>query len=320
MEGLKSAGKKAIDAIKSVDWKSVGEAALKGAVIGGALVLTGMTLGVGGVVFIGAAAVGITAMQQFSDASKGKEITAGKVMGDLAQNIFNLASLEILISNPATATGTMAVLSGVSTYNAVQSAGDFVKASKSGKATTAELVGMGTQTVLHGAGAVVPFAGRRYLATVEGITSRAYTEPLQCRTTTTVVNRNLESAVVKGSNNGGSDVGWSMPQGGGIINGREYSQHALERMAPDTPMVRAELSRRAEHIASEKGLHVGTLEHYEFCRKYTDPRNIPPSIIEDAILNSPPIPGHSAGTFVHQTADVTVNVNETGKVITVMPR
>ncbi|MDE7061846.1 MAG: hypothetical protein K2O73_01190 [Lachnospiraceae bacterium] len=27
---------------------------------------------------------------------------------------------------------------------------------------------------------------------------------------------------------------------GGIINGREYSQYAMERMAPDTPSVRAE--------------------------------------------------------------------------------
>lgn len=40
---------------------------------------------------------------------------------------------------------------------------------------------------------------------------------------------------------------WNMVEGGGTINGREYSQHAMERMAPDTPQVRAELSRRAEN-------------------------------------------------------------------------
>lgn len=45
-----------------------------------------------------------------------------------------------------------------------------------------------------------------------------------------------------------------MTEGGGIINGGEYSQHAMERMAPDTPSVRAELSRRAEALAESKGL------------------------------------------------------------------
>ena len=83
---------------------------------------------------------------------------------------------------------------------------------------------------------------------------------------------------------------------GGIINGREYSQHAMERMAPDTPSVRAELSRRAEALAESKGLQVGTQEYYQFCQKYVDPRNIPPSVIEDAIRNTTAVPGHTAGT------------------------
>lgn len=111
-----------------------------------------------------------------------------------------------------------------------------------------------------------------------------------------------------------------MTEGGGIINGREYSQHAMERMAPDTPSVRAELSRRAEALAESKGLQVGTPEYYQFCQKYVDPRNISPSVIEDAIRNTTAVSGHTAGTFVHQTADVTVIVNETGKVITVIPK
>ena len=118
---------------------------------------------------------------------------------------------------------------------------------------------------------------------------------------------------------GGSDV-WDMTEGGGIINGREYSRHAMERMAPDTPSVRAELSRRAEALAESEGLQVGTPEYYQFCQKYVDPRNIPPSVIEDAIRNTTAVPGHTAGTFDHQTADVTVIVNNTGKVITVIPK
>ena len=111
-----------------------------------------------------------------------------------------------------------------------------------------------------------------------------------------------------------------MPEGGGTINGIDYSQHAMERMAPDTPSVRAELSRRAEQLAEAKGLQGGTPEYYQFCQKYVDPRNIPPSVVEDAIWNATAIPGNTAGTLVYQTADVTVIVNASGKVITVIPR
>lgn len=128
---------------------------------------------------------------------------------------------------------------------------------------------------------------------------------------------NTKSPKLEGE--GGSGV-WDMTEGGGIINGREYSQHAMERMAPDTPSVRAELSRRAEALAESKGLQVGTPEYYQFCQKYVNPRNVPPSVIEDAVRNITAVPGHTAGTFVHQTVDVTVIVNETGKVITVIPK
>lgn len=42
-----------------------------------------------------------------------------------------------------------------------------------------------------------------------------------------------------------SKVGWNMNPHGSVINGREYSGHALERMAPNTPEVQAELHKRA---------------------------------------------------------------------------
>lgn len=80
-----------------------------------------------------------------------------------------------------------------------------------------------------------------------------------------------------------------MTEGGGVINGREYSQHAMERMSPDTPQVRAELSRRAEKAAEQLGYKPGTQKYYEFCKKYVDPRNISPSVIEDAIASTKPI-------------------------------
>ena len=111
-----------------------------------------------------------------------------------------------------------------------------------------------------------------------------------------------------------------MAEGGGKINGREYSQHAMERMAPNTPTVRAELSRRAEKAAEAKGLKVGTDEYYKFCKKYVDPRNIPPSVIEDATSFTKGVSGNTVGTIVHETADVKVIINSSVKVITVIPK
>ena len=122
-----------------------------------------------------------------------------------------------------------------------------------------------------------------------------------------------------GSKESGTDS-WNMVEGGGTINGREYSQHAMERMAPDTPQVRAELSRRAEKSATQRGLKVGTQEYYEYCKKYVDPRNIPPSVIEDAISSTKGIPGNRPDTFIHETADVKIVINSAGKVITVIPK
>ena len=120
---------------------------------------------------------------------------------------------------------------------------------------------------------------------------------------------------------GGSNTGiWNMTEGGGVINGREYSQHAMERMAPDTSTVRAELSRRAEKAAKQKGLEVGTKEYYEYCSKYVEPRNIPPSVIEDAIFSSKAIPGNRPNTFIYETLEIKVVVNSNGKVITVIPK
>lgn len=58
----------------------------------------------------------------------------------------------------------------------------------------------------------------------------------------------------------------------------------------------------------------------KFCKKYVDPRNIPPSVIEDAINSTKGIPGNVKGTIVHETNDVKVVVNSIGKVVTVIPK
>ena len=53
---------------------------------------------------------------------------------------------------------------------------------------------------------------------------------------------------------------------------------------------------------------------------YVDPRNIPPSVIEDAISSTKGIPGNRPDTFIHETADVKIVINSAGKVITVIPK
>ncbi|MGM5471500.1 T7SS effector LXG polymorphic toxin [Bacillus pumilus] len=117
-----------------------------------------------------------------------------------------------------------------------------------------------------------------------------------------------------------SQVGWSLSKGGGIINKRKYSQHALERMAPNIPEVRATLTKRALKKADELGYRPQTKDFNDFIKKYVDPRDIPPSVIEDAIKNTHKVPGHRKGTFVHDTQDVRVVINELGDVITVIPK
>ena len=114
---------------------------------------------------------------------------------------------------------------------------------------------------------------------------------------------------------------WDMPKAGKYINGRYYTCHALERMAPDTIEVRAKLSRRAEKLASKKGYELGTKKYDKFCRDYVNPRNIPPNVIENAILSTERIPDKKyINTFVHETLDVKVYVNSNGDVVTVIKK
>ena len=108
------------------------------------------------------------------------------------------------------------------------------------------------------------------------------------------------------------DNGWDMPRGGSEIGGRRYSEHALERMAPDTLQVRAELEKRA----IEKGLVPGT----KAFKDYVDPRGVPPMVVEGTIKNVKPTPGNTPGTLRYDGDDVTVITNTNGDVITIIPR
>ncbi|GLV67288.1 hypothetical protein Bmyc01_59570 [Bacillus mycoides] len=117
---------------------------------------------------------------------------------------------------------------------------------------------------------------------------------------------------------GTSGIGWSMPRGGGVINGRKYTEHALERMAPDTVEVRAELIKRARERAEKKGYKFGSDKYMEELSK-VEPRGITSVVVEDAIKNGAKSPGNTPGTWEYLGKDVKVVLNDNGDVISAIP-
>ena len=71
-----------------------------------------------------------------------------------------------------------------------------------------------------------------------------------------------------------------------MINGRWYTEHALERMAPDTPQIRAELVSRISLRLQKLGINPGS-EAWSACYgralQKIDPRGIPPRVVEAEI-------------------------------------
>ncbi len=105
---------------------------------------------------------------------------------------------------------------------------------------------------------------------------------------------------------------WSMQEGGKMINGRWYTQHALERMAPKNPEVRGVLSSRA----IKKGFPFGSEKHFD----YTNSRGIPPSVVEDVIQNGIKSIGSTQGTMEIIKDHIKVVVSEkNGAIVTVHP-
>ncbi len=120
--------------------------------------------------------------------------------------------------------------------------------------------------------------------------------------------RNLARAVQEVA-----EATWSMPEQGKMINGRWFTQHALERMAPDTFLVRAILEKRALNAGYPRGTP-------DFL-KYVNPRGIPPMVVEDAIQHGIRSLGKEMGTLDFETKCIKVSINEiTGAVITIRPK
>lgn len=86
------------------------------------------------------------------------------------------------------------------------------------------------------------------------------------------------------------------------------TEHSLERMAPDTPQVRAELEARALARAERAGVKPGTKDFGDWWAKNgPDPRGVLPSVVEAEIRN----PGSTG---------VKVITNSKGDVVSVIPR
>lgn len=84
-----------------------------------------------------------------------------------------------------------------------------------------------------------------------------------------------------------TDAIWDLPpEGGTWINGRWYTEHALERMAPDIPQVRAQLRTRIGARLRRLGIESGhPAWDRVLARAFADlnPRGVPPSIVEAEI-------------------------------------
>lgn len=96
-------------------------------------------------------------------------------------------------------------------------------------------------------------------------------------------------------------------QGGAYINSRFYTEHALERMAPRTPRVMADLENR--FLARSKiAMQKHTPEEFrKWHKKHApNPRGIPPSVVEAEISN----PGKTG---------INVILNKHGHIVTVIP-
>ncbi len=95
------------------------------------------------------------------------------------------------------------------------------------------------------------------------------------------------------------------------INGNWYTEHALERMAPDTPQVRAELRVRAINRLERLGIKQGS-KAFDKClaRAMTkiDPRGVPPSVVEAEIAS----PGSTNVTVIY--------IKRLLRVVTVIPK
>src|SRR5699024_5861315 len=86
-------------------------------------------------------------------------------------------------------------------------------------------------------------------------------------------------------------VDWKLAENGGRCRGTYYTRHALERMATNTPYVKATLTKRAVKKAKELGFKPQAEIYNNFIKMYVNPLKLPSLVIEDVMVNTRKIPG-----------------------------
>lgn len=93
----------------------------------------------------------------------------------------------------------------------------------------------------------------------------------------------------EGINN--KDISIVIPRGGAIIDGTTYKEHPLERMAPDVPEFRKEITKRVGERAERDG-HIRDSDSYNtYIKKYVNLRNLSPRMVKDMLKNIKGIAG-----------------------------
>ena len=109
-----------------------------------------------------------------------------------------------------------------------------------------------------------------------------------------------------------TDPIYDLPRSGGMrVNGRWYTEHALERMAPDIPQVRAQIRTRISQRLARLGIdqnHPAYGRVLQRALEKVNPRGVPPSVVEAEIIR----PG--------STNVRVITANRKQVVVTVIPR
>ena len=122
-----------------------------------------------------------------------------------------------------------------------------------------------------------------------------------------------QTTPVRGRGKSLNDPIYDLPKGGGgmKIGNRWYTEHALERMAPNTPQVRAQIRTQVTARLKRLGFKPGHPAYDKVLHKALqkiDPRGVPPSVVEAELLR----PG--------STNVRVISANRKQVVVTVIPR
>jgi len=114
-----------------------------------------------------------------------------------------------------------------------------------------------------------------------------------------------------------------VPQSGCTINGRNYIEHALERMIPPTQsqcqVLRQKARRNWSYANIRPGLEAKYFTYDAYEKDFVKPRGITPAIVEDIIAKTEPtVSDKNPNRLVYERGGIRLIVDkDSGQVITV---